>query len=786
MRSLIIMRSLKGGESRCYVAVAVAVACLAVGISFEAQAQDSSESDESSGGSADRLEEIIVTARKRDENIRDVPMGITALDSETIDRRGLVNSEDYLRGMVSVNQTWQINGQQINIRGIGTSDASPNQFTGATAGFYFGETSITSAAGTFGGTTIDGKLSDIERVEVLRGPQGTAFGSSSLSGLVRTIPKAPKLDGFEGKVAVGYSVTSGTGGDNNKIEAMLNVPLIVDKLAVRAVGYQFTDDGYYRNVAGDADHLATATILGGEEFAVSRDNIGKSTTTGGRIAANLQATDNLSLTVSYLNQETEVDGWAGATTGYFEQAMVQVGPPLVDPGRKNGSIDTDIELVNLVLEYDLGWADLLASYSDIDSGFLYVLSVGPDYWPWALDPISRHDEQSAEIRMATKLDGAWNFLAGLYAEEFEDISFVRNYWYGSPASNVFIPGNPTGFNGGAKLWRDQEQRAAFGEITWDFLEKFTLTAGLRAYKYDRRAASGGIDAQFQGELGAMDVTDDTGTNGHASLKYTISDDAMVYASWGQGFRLGRPLLGLRTQTCDVNGDGLVDGTQYPIEATKRTRSDYMDSYELGGKFSLLDRRLAIDVAVFHMDWTDFPAQLQAPPQPEGCGGPGQGIFSANVGEAVADGIEFQASYYSTSDLLIEFSASYIDHHLTTDNVILNAFTDDPLPGSPKLIASLGLQYGFNIGAREFSLRGDASYVGDFRVGFPATSDPVNGDYTMVGASVRTTIENVAIDLFVRNLTNEDAFQFGAASYDTPYVGFYLRPRTVGVQLGVTF
>ncbi len=196
------------------------------------------------------LEEIIVTAQKRSERLQDVPVSIAVVAADEISRRGLVDSEDYLRGMPGVNQAEGVPaGQAIIIRGLETTVFSQNYFAGPTTATYFGETPTSNSAGLHG-SNVDIKLVDIERVEVLRGPQGTAFGNSAMGGAVRTIPVAPKLDRFEGRVSADYSVTGGAGGENYMFQAIANVPLVQDKLALRATAYRFEDSGYYKNRAG--------------------------------------------------------------------------------------------------------------------------------------------------------------------------------------------------------------------------------------------------------------------------------------------------------------------------------------------------------------------------------------------------------------------------------------------------------------------------------------------------------------------------------------------------------
>src|SRR5579859_3311895 len=265
----------------------IAIQAASGGSSSPVRTSTVESSSENDSTSSPHLADIIVTATKREQAVEDVPASISVITAEDIEKRGLVGAEDCLRGVPGVNQVNSSVGQSIIIRGIETSPSFQAFYAGNTTATYFGETPTTYAAGPATDTNIDVKLADIARVEVLRGPQGTTFGDASLGGAVRTIPVAPKLDRFEGSIGAGYSVTSGTGGDNNQIQAVGNAPLIEGVLAIRATAYRFDDAGYYRNVAGsDPAFLArVASYQGAQALAVDENGVGTRHFTGGRVAA---------------------------------------------------------------------------------------------------------------------------------------------------------------------------------------------------------------------------------------------------------------------------------------------------------------------------------------------------------------------------------------------------------------------------------------------------------------------------------------------------------------------
>ncbi len=719
-----------------------------------------------------RLEEVIVTATKRAQNLQKVPASIAVVGAEEIDRRGLVSAEDYLRGIPGVSQVANQTGSAIVIRGIETSPQAQNFSAGTTVATYFGETPTTNSAGLGGGSNVDLKLVDIARIEVLRGPQGTAFGNSSLGGAVRTIPVAPNPGRVEGRLGVGYSVTSGTGGDNDMLQAVGNLPLIPDKVAIRAVAYRFGNSGFYRNRAGSDETFRSAlAAYGAESFAVDDDEVGASRFMGGRLSALFQPTDALKLTISYLRQKTEVDGEGRAETGLYDQSIAQVSPQHVRRGRHSGIFDTDIEITNAVAEYDLGWGSLLGTFSHVASGSVSTASTSStDPTPFSSLEDSDHRENSGEIRLATRLQGAWNVLAGIYAEDLDDRYYNDYYWFGSPETNIF--GTDIDL-GEYRDRRNLEQKAAFAEVSWKLMPRLTLTGGARAYEYDRT----GLVESTGALLGDVSTSRDakaSGTSYRANLSYEVRDDAMVYAGWSQGFRLGKPQPGLPAGLCDLDGDGIVDGTGVRMEDTLNTKSDDLDSLEIGAKVMLLERRLALNAAAYRIDWTGVPFRTRAP-----CGL----AYNANAGGAVSKGVEFQANAFLTEALRVDFGGSLIDAKLTEDVPAQNAFSGDRLPGSPKVNANLGLQYTFRVGGRAASVRADSTYVGRFYGDLLQSGETRAGGYVKVDASARLTIDRLDVDLYVRNLTDEDTYTWRSLRpFGLDFFGYRLQPRTVGVQL----
>jgi outer membrane receptor protein involved in Fe transport len=733
------------------------------------------------------IEEIIVTATKRIERTQDIPMSIAVIGSQDIARRGVIGMEDYLRSVPGVSQIDQgPRNNSIVIRGISTApegENSPNG-SGTTVAAYFDETPITGAGGP-GAAGIDVRPVDLERIEVLRGPQGTSYGSSSLSGTLRLIPVKPKLGALSAKVTGAYSDTEGHGSDNSMVQGVLNLPLIADTLALRIVGYRYDESGYYRNVVG-IDPTATATAesvgLGDVVSGYVQDDVGRAISTGGRLAALWQPTDRLNLSLNFLTQTIEQDGFPVAEVGRYEQLRIPVAADQRQRGERGEMGDSDIDLANVVLNYDLGWGALTAAGSRVDSGGVSSnTGLGPtpfDAFSTLLKP-SEFRSWTGEVRLASQLDGPFQFLAGLFYEDVEDHYLAASNWPGSGATNPW-GGNPIFTTDFA---REYEQRAAFGEFSYDLTETLTATVGGRYFDYDKREQTLQV---FLGQTFAdVDLKgSEQDSNYKASLEYKPTETAMFYTAWSQGFRLGRPTPGV-PPTCDVNPqDGVIDGTDISVASTRRVNSDLLDNYEIGGKFALLDRRIVVDAALYHIEWDGLPIAVTAPP-------PCSSGYVANAGAARSEGIEVQASFIVVKGLKVDVGGSYTEAELAEDALGLPGQPREGarLPGSPRINANLAAEYNFDVAGYEAFVRADSLYVGKFYGDLLQSPDTLAGDYIKIDARAGIAINQLGIELFARNLTNEDDFTWrgrGLTPGGTPAFGYRMRPRTIGLQLSYSF
>lgn len=740
------------------------------------------------------LQEIVVTAQKREERLIDVPMSIAVITNQDIERRSLIGMEDYLRSIPGVNQVDR-GGQDnaIVIRGITTSPQGENIAGGATVATYFDETSITAAGGT-GGGGIDLRPVDFERIEVLRGPQGTTYGSASLGGALRLIPMKPRLDGFSAKVAASYSDTSRLGSGDSMIQGVLNIPVLEDRIGMRAVAYRYDESGFYRNIGGiDPATVAFAESYGLGDFVRGhvQDNVGQMRTVGGRLAVLWKATEKLDLSANFLTQSVEQDGFPFASVGKYQQASIPVAPQGRVRGESGEVADNEMDLVNLVLNYDFAWAKLTSAVSWIDSGSVYITGRGlllPSLGPSSGSARSDFRSVTAETRLASQLEGRFQFLGGLFYENVDEKYLQHSGdWPGAPEANPW--GTDPMYLGSVP--RQFKQRAIFGEVSYDLTDRLTATIGGRFYKYDKDESGFQEGGLIGVPIGGGVVTHLESTESNSSFKANLSyrplDGSLLYASWAEGFRLGRPTIGVNATLCDPDGDGLVDGTNISIASTKGINSDFLENYEIGGKTALFNRHLVLDAAVYHIKWKGLPINTFVD-----CGGT-PNYYIANVGAATSNGAEIQASVSVVEGLRLDLGVGYTKAELAEDapGLFPPSFKGDRLPGSPEVSANLSAQYDFEVAGHKAFVRADSFYTGEFYGDLLQTPGVRAGDYIKVDARAGVAIKNLSVELFVRNLTNEDAFTWRGvggrtSGAVTPDFGYRLRPRTIGVQLGYSF
>lgn len=720
------------------------------------------------------LEEIIVTSTKRGaQALQNVPVTVQALTDDLID---IVGATDFteLAGKIP-GFAFQDQGpgdREYVIRGINSRGT-------ATTGVYYGEAVITgNNKQDGGGRQAEIELHDLSRVEVLKGPQGTLFGASSMSGTVRFIPNDPNLSEINARAEVELATTE-HGDESYRANGMVNVPVIQDKLAVRAVGWVRRDGGYVDNLRLDEKDINDTDV------------------TGGRLMVKAQATESLSLTATAIYQERDVDGSSriniGALQPTFQQLITDAGFSVDPVGRLTNQEFTknnwneELQLYSLVAEWstDFGTLTAASSYFDQSIDFRFdstpiLAFFGVPAPALTFQPQSR-DIWSNEIRFASNFEGPIQFvLGGFLARESRDFEvqvlatgpdgLPLGPW--DPNTDFFI-GPPGAAIFGRQKFDEQDEEALFGEITFQATEQLSFIVGARYYQSDLMSDAiqtkpfVGFPPAQNPAFSVVEKADKTTLRFNVS--YQATDDVLVYANAAQGFRNG----------------GTNDNAINPanIDLPVSFGPDSLWSYEAGWKTRFADRRVTFNGALYAIRWKNIQVGDFNPSSPF--------PFVQNAGKASVDGVEMELTVNPVQGLTFVLAGSYQDARLTEDFPAgdILGLKGDEIPNIPEFQFGGSIEYVWPVmDGFEASLRGDLSYRDSVNTLF-RTEDPFNvrlDSYTLIDVQASLSNERWRATVYVKNLTDKLA-QFDAInSSQDPLSYFVARPRTIGIRGSVNF
>jgi iron complex outermembrane recepter protein len=695
-----------------------------------------------------QLEEVVVTATKRgNENLQDVPIAITAESQATLEAKGATEFTDYARSVPSLSfvdsgpafKTYVIRG--INATGTGV----------ATVGQYVDDILITGDL-----RQPDLRLFDIARVEVLRGPQGTLYGSGSLSGTIRTITNQPDPTAFHIDALLRSSNTE-YGEENYNGALTVNVP-ISDSVAFRATAYDDDESGFINNV-----RLHTTNVNAEHTF-------------GGRAALLAKLDDDTKLTANVFYQRTVTDGRDIIVTADGDLGKYNTDQYVHDPFR------SQFKIYNLTLNHDFHWADLDFSTSYFDraddnkfDSTLYDLSFGAGFFESigfsTADALTDQYDTSRyvtnELRLASRLGGPSEFVIGLFQQHIHTTfeTLVATVY---PDGYLKFPLEPVF---GQLQAHSTEQYALFGEYSYKLTDKLTGLVGARAFYADE--ADDLNSTHPFGGFSPPVVTPTLYSHAHKVtpkfyLSYQLTQDAMVYASVSQGFRIG--------------GGNLVN--VMPLPPQDRTyQPDSLWSYEVGAKTSWLDRRLVANTSFYYINWSniqisDFTDDTNAL------------TYIANAGKARVYGGEFELQARPTQNLTLGGSLALVQAQLTGDQSATNpqyaAHSGDLFPNVPQVSGSLFAEYRRALTpSLQGFVRVDHSYTGRQGTQFSPTNPIYNviPAYNLLALRFGVTADAWEAALFGRNLLNAYASNIiEEASNLTPRAIVPLRPRTLGIEI----
>lgn len=697
------------------------------------------------------IEEVLVTAQKRTESVQDVPSSVSVFDSRRVRQLHATTILDYAAYIPGLNVSSGGGPGQTTITLRGIAPVGP----GAVVGYYVDDTPLGSSSNYGGGREfgLDLMPYDVERIEVLRGPQGTLYGAGAMGGLLKYVLRRPSTNDFEawaGAETFGIASAADLGWG---VRAGANLPLISDRVGLWASYFEQRSPGYVDNA---------------QTGATDENDV---TQRGGRLALLWQIDDGLSLQLGALQQRIHSSEDAGVAL-----TLTGVNPPTGVPSSGGLSgfhplsqpFDQDIDHYSATVEWDLGWASLLSASSYSHSRTQHTQDASPifgslfaGYAPFDIKLDLR--KRTQELRLVSPTGGRVEWLIGAFYTN-EDSEQIRDV-FALDTDLQLIPQFAPRFLF-VEFPSRYEETAAFASATLQLTEHFDITGGLRWARNRQafRQISGGLEeligppADFPGRSSEDVVTYSI------SPRWRIGADTMAYARVATGYRPGGP-------------------NPRALDVPPTNDADTLTNYEVGLKADLLGHRALVNVAAFYIDWQDIQQSVVV-----------GGIGSVdNTGDAVSKGFELETAYAATDRLRIGVNAAYTDARLTAPAQGISAAR---LGNTPRWSASAVLDYEFPLANRWTAhLGGGFRYVGEQGTAFAAQTGTdisyVLPAYAAVDLAAELARGKWLVRLFARNLTDRRAYIGGGLVVDSDNVPQridvnVLQPRTVGLSVDVAF
>ncbi|MFM2085372.1 MAG: hypothetical protein RLZZ237_241 [Pseudomonadota bacterium] len=749
------------------------LAVLSAGVIASAQAQQQSTPDTGS----DTIEQVNVTATRSAGavDVQKVPAAITVLQPESLAKFGLGNLVDIASAVPAMSVQSQGPGiNNITMRGLVVRGIVPSEIQDASlVAVYVDDMPVTLKSGN-----PDLKVLDLERIEVLQGPQGTLFGAGAMAGAVRQITQKPDTNDLFGSIEAVGSRTSGFGGNNHNLRGMVNIPLKDDVLGLRLTGYTGNDSGYIKNA-----------LTGSTTNAVS--------TNQGRAALRLKASRDLTVDASITASNVK----AGLNDAYADLA------PFTTIALLPQSSNDNLQLYNLAVNYDFGRVQLVSSTSYLHRDTFYQQSAQYPATAFVFGgqlPLmaaayqigNKVTDFAQEFRFNSKDAGPFKWTAGAFLESGKrnvvqneptigfDARFAatRNFpGYNSQTNELAL--TPDNFFSGLQNTKSR-QVALFAEGTYTVWDKLDLTAGLRLFR-----GTQDFDLRFSGLFGNLVGATPTtvgipetsassatsqGANPRFAAAYRVDPDHMVYASAGKGFRYGG-----NNQPVPFNFCG--------VHAPSTFAPDSLWNYELGSKNTLLDRRMTFNVSVYRIDWSDVQVFNKLP-----C----TYYYTLNAGKIRSQGVEvetaFKLSRHATFGLSASYNDAYAKETVVTGIAAQNIPAGSRTPYAPRFAANATLSYSIPVnGKDEVGVSASYAYRGNAYTNFAKAQ----GSYeeipssNMVNATVTYKTGAYEFGLFGSNLTNGTKINDVTSNVIAIQPGntlFLAQPRTVGLRVKARF
>ena len=759
---------------------------------------------------AQEIEEIIVTANKREQTVQDIPMNISVLTSEVMTERGIYNPEDYLRTLAGVSTPG--GDTYYTMRGLNTGTA---QVSSGTSNTYMGEISM--------GMT---NLYDVNRIEVLRGPQGTLYGSNAVGGTIRYITAMPQFDEFEGNVtveAVDKKLADDTGLNYN---FMVNVPFS-ENFAMRAVYTSGENPGIYQNVATGRKDIGTqeddeyrlmfryqngpldinAMVMKRERYDFGQKEKGNADKPG--TADIVDANCSYDTAWYYGDTCSRVYATAGGDLSGYD-------PSVAFYSFTDETFDVESTVTSLTAEYDFETFTAMLILADYDFEDFYVTDWSridtDDLYPDPLYYYGDAGRDTQEIRLSSTTDGPFQWTVGYFSTEYEaapnsvtewevstadGLDYIKSYMGFTSHNGTYDPSvyrspyGDTGYRGNQgylvygsyNYYNYAEEEAIYASLDYT-VDKWTFTVGMRDFELSDgfKTSEYGIFYESADNTGC-DGTEAVGAtcseeNGKESdnrFKYTVAyevdDDLTLFAVSSVGYRSGG------------NNAALPFFCANDPEAAgfkRRYTSDEAENTEIGVKSR--GDNYTLNATYFWVDWTGIQVTVRP-----ACGW----SFTYNGGEAETSGVELDFSYDISDNLVLDLAGSFISAEISNDIASLGASAGDRLPNIAEEQLSMGLSYRFEMFNSPAFARADFNYYGESYATFAEDREDMSPSYTQVNFNLGMEIDETSrVQLSVSNLTDErsEAFRFSAESpsYRARNYLQWIPPRTIALSYSRDF
>jgi len=754
------------------------------------------ESGASGGSPQPSGEEIVVTARKSNERIQDVPISVTALSADALRDRGATDLQDVLRNIPGLSNSGAERGlSRYAIRGLYTAASSP------TVGIYLDDISLVTISTTFSGA-LDPVFFDMERIEVLKGPQGTLYGGSAMGGAIKYVSARPDLDAFGFDGAIGAATTA-HGAPSYTGEAVVNVPIVTGKLALRGGVYYRRDGGYVDALPGDVQTINRSstpqplyTPLRRPSLSTRNDkDINFADTWAARASLEWQPDESWSIRPQIFHQDYEQ---ADNSHFFLGRTGLSSSFRIEQPSADTATV------YSLSVEKDLGGVQVTSLTSQFDRHFTFVRDYSyfvsslfgqvPSLAP--LEPLvyplvgynlsdSRTSTFSQEVRLASaNPDARFKWLIGGYYADQDD-RLVQSL---EEPGTELIFGTQQLFFG--DTFTNTKQYALFGEASFGLFDGLELTAGVRLFEIRQTVAAVNDGPLFgpRAEITGR-KSKESGVNPKVGLSYKLTPDNLLYASAAKGFRPGGPnRYPINPVTC---GAALAEvGLN---EAPDAFQSDSLWTYEVGTKNMFGAGRATVNGAAYLTKWNDIQQQVGL-----SCGFG----FNTNVGKAEVKGFELEGRFELVPGLEVGGTATYTDTEITEAALGTGITKGDAIPLIPKWAATAYAGFSAELGnGWDMNLRGEYQYQGrafydppaaitvTYPGGVPGPAIPNPGRYQesfdVVNLSAGLGKDGTSIRLYANNLLNERPL-LDVDYYTGSDRARTIRPRTIGVELRQSF